>query len=126
MMIYCYLDAAEFEGVFIYYLVRNSFINQRINIKISKDDFTISDYLYQNFEMLIGKSTTCISCNQNKHPKILKYDSFILLLEGIASNNNKMMPIYHDKMTHLAYHCVTTNELMDTFYENTELSDVIC
>ena len=29
-------------------------------------------------------------------------------------------------MTHLAKNCVTMYELMDKFYENTELSDVIC
>ena len=29
-------------------------------------------------------------------------------------------------MKHLAYHCVTMNELMDKFYENTDLSDLIC
>ena len=29
-------------------------------------------------------------------------------------------------MTHLANHCVTMNELIDRFYDNTYLSDVIC
>ena len=34
--------------------------------------------------------------------------------------------ISHDKMAHLANNCVTMNEFMDNFYENNELSDVIC
>ena len=29
-------------------------------------------------------------------------------------------------MTHLVNHCVTMIELIDEFYENTEMSDVIC
>ena len=66
------------------------------------------------------------SCHQNICPKILKDESFFLSLEGIISNNKKLTPICHDKMTHLAYNCVTMNELMDKFYENTELGDVIC
>ena len=33
---------------------------------------------------------------------------------------------FNDKMTHLAYKYVTMKELMDTFYEKTDLSDVIC
>ena len=40
--------------------------------------------------------------------------------------NKELTPICHHNMTYLAYHCVTMNELMDIFYEKTELSDVIC
>ena len=47
-------------------------------------------------------------------------------MEGITSNYKKLTPICHDKLTHLAHHFVTMNELMDTFYENIDLSDVIC
>ena len=36
-----------------------------------------------------------------------------------------MGPISNDKMTHLANNCVTMDELMDKFYEKTDLSDVI-
>ena len=38
----------------------------------------------------------------------------------------KLTPISHDKMTHLVKHCVTMNELMDKFYDNTDMSYVIC
>ena len=47
-------------------------------------------------------------------------------LELITSNNKKFTPICHAKMKHLAHHCVTVNELMEFFCENTGLSDVIC
>ena len=40
--------------------------------------------------------------------------------------NKTLTPICHDKIIHLAYHCVTMNELMDIFYEKTELSDLVC
>ena len=59
-------------------------------------------------------------------PNILKDDSFILSLEVIIPDNKKLTPIFYDKMTHLAYHFVTMNELMDMFYENKELIDVVC
>ena len=37
-----------------------------------------------------------------------------------------MRPIIHKKKTNLGKSCVTTTDLMDKFYEKTELSDVIC
>ena len=37
-----------------------------------------------------------------------------------------MRTISHEKMTHLGKSCVTLTDLMDKFYETTELSDVIC
>ena len=47
-------------------------------------------------------------------------------LEGITLNNKHFTLICNDKMKHMAYHCVTVNEFMDNFYENIELSDIIC
>ena len=38
------------------------------------DDYTIYDYVYRNFGMLIGETITCITCHENKCPKVLKYD----------------------------------------------------
>ena len=38
----------------------------------------------------------------------------------------KMRPISHEKKTHLGKNCVTMTDLMNKFYEKTELSDVIC
>ena len=37
-----------------------------------------------------------------------------------------MKPISHEKKTHLGKSCVTMIDLIDKFYEKTELSDVIC
>ena len=68
----------------------------------------------------------CLTCHQNKRPKLSKDDSFIIPLGEISPKKKKLIPISHDKMTHLAKNCVTMNDLMDKFYEKTELSDVIC
>ena len=38
----------------------------------------------------------------------------------------KMRPISHEKKIHLGKSCVTMIDLMEFFYEKTELSDVIC
>ena len=46
-------------------------------------------------------------------------------LEGIIYKNRILTPISNDKMTHLAYHCVTMKELMYKFNENKYMSDVI-
>ena len=59
-------------------------------------------------------------------PKGLKHDSFIMPLGEISSKKNNLRPTSHDKMTHLDINCVTMNNLMDTFYLKTELSDIIC
>ena len=37
-----------------------------------------------------------------------------------------MRPISHEKMTNLGKSCITMTDLMEFFYEKTELSDVIC
>ena len=39
-----------------------------------KDDCNISDYVSQNFCMLIGETMTFITFHEKKHPKVLKYD----------------------------------------------------
>ena len=67
---------------------------------------------------------TCRSCHQNKLPKLIKYDYFIMLLGRIILKN-KRTPICYDKMTHLTISCVTMKELLDKFYETIELSDVL-
>ena len=68
---------------------------------------------------------TCRSCHQNKLPKVIKYDYFIMLLGRIILKN-KRTPICYDKMTHLTISCVTMKELLDKFHETIELSDVLC
>ena len=37
-----------------------------------------------------------------------------------------MRIISHEKLTNLGKSCATMKDLMDKFYETTELSDVIC
>ena len=47
------IDAAEFEGLLYNTSSKNTFKNQIINIKISEDDWTISDYVYYHFGLKI-------------------------------------------------------------------------
>ena len=65
-----------------------------------------------------------LSCQ--KKAKVLNDDSFILPFEEISQKGRIMRPICHEKMTHLGKSCVTVKDLMDIFYEKSELSDVIC
>ena len=39
-----------------------------------KDYYTISDYVYQYFGVLIGETITCFPFHQNNFPKLLKDD----------------------------------------------------
>ena len=63
-----------------------------------------------------------LSCRK----KVLNDDSFILSLEETSQKGKKMIPISHEKKTHLEKSCVTMTYLIDKFYGKTELSDVIC
>ena len=58
-----HMDAAEFEGFLYTNLSEQLFKNQKMNIKSEKYDFTISDYVSQNFGMLVEKKMTCLSCH---------------------------------------------------------------
>ena len=84
------------------------------------DDYTIYDYVYRNFGMLIGETITCITCHENKRPKVLKYDRFIFSLGEITHKKKKWRPISHEKKTHLAKSCVKMTDLMVKFYEKYE------
>ena len=48
------MDAAEFEGLLYTILSEEPFKNQINHITEENDDYTISDYVYQNFGILIG------------------------------------------------------------------------
>ena len=67
-----------------------------------------------------------LTCHDTKYPKIFKDFAFILPLEEISKKGKKMRIISHEKMTDLRKSCVTMTDLMDKFYETTELIDVIC
>ena len=45
-----------------------------------KNDYTISDFVSQNFGITIGETRTCLTCNAKKS-KVLNDDSFIFPLE---------------------------------------------
>ena len=90
------------------------------------EEYTISDYVSQNFAIKIGETCTCLTCNVTKYPKILKDFVFILPLEQISKKVKNTRKISHVKKTHLGKSCVTMTYSMDKFYETTELSDVIC
>ena len=47
------------------------------------NDYTISDYVSQNFGITIGETWKCLTCNAKKL-RVLNDDSFILTLEGIS------------------------------------------
>ena len=57
--------------------------------------------------------------------KLLKYYWFIIPLREITQNE-KLVPISHQKKTHLGKSWVAMTDMMVKFYEKTELSDVIC
>ena len=90
------------------------------------EESTISDYLSQNFSITIGETWTCLTCESNRIPKITKDFSLILSLENKFEYTKKFRRISHEKKTHLGNSCVTMKDLMNTFYETNELSDVIC
>ena len=56
-------------------------------MKDEKDDYTISDYVYQNFGIQMRETWTCITCHAKK--KLLKYDSFIIPLGKISHKEKK-------------------------------------
>ena len=68
------MDVAEFEGLLFTILSEEPFKNQRINMTEEKYGYTVSDYVSQNFGMIIGETMTCLTCHQNKRPKVLNYD----------------------------------------------------
>ena len=54
------------------------------------DDYTISDYVYQHFGMLIVETMTCLTYHQKNPPKLLKNDSFIFPLGEISHKGKKI------------------------------------
>ena len=107
-------------------LSEEPFGNNRIDMSDENEEYTITDYLSQHFSITIGETLTCLTCHATKSPKIFKDFAFILPLEEISKEGKKTRKISHEKKTHLGKSCVTMTDLMDKFYETTELSDVIC
>ena len=67
------MDAGEFEGLFYNMLSEEAFKNQIFDMIDEKDDYTISDYVSNNFGILIGETRKFLTCHAKK-PKLLKYD----------------------------------------------------
>ena len=107
-------------------LSEEPFANHRLDMTDENDDYTIYDYVSQHFGITIGKTMTCLTCRATKSPNIFNDFSFILPLEEISQRVKRMRSISHEKMTHLGKSCVKMIDLMDKFYETTELSDDIC
>ena len=120
------MDAIELEGLLYNMVSEEPFANHRLDIKYENEDYKISDYVSRNFAITIGETMTCLTCHVTKSPKIFIDFAFILPLEEISKNGEKMRTISHEKMTNLGKSCVTMTDLMEFFYETTELSDVIC
>ena len=77
------MDAGEFEGLLYNMLSEEPFKNHRFDMTDEKDDYTISDYVYQHFGILIGETWTCLTCYSKNKTKVLKDKSFIMSLEEI-------------------------------------------
>ena len=77
----CQMDASEFKGVLFTMLSEEPFSNHRLDMNEVNEEYTISDYVSQNFAITIGETWTCLTCNVTKSPKIFKDFAFILPLE---------------------------------------------
>ena len=62
-------------------LSEEPFANHRLDMTDGNEEYTISDYVSQNFVIRIGETWTCLTCITPKYPKIFKELSFILPLE---------------------------------------------
>ena len=107
----------EFEELLNNMLSEEPFKNHIFYVTDEKYDYTIPDYVSQDFGILIGETWTCLTCHSTKSPKILKYDSFIMSLGEILHKERKLRPISHDKNTHLGKCYVTTTYFMLKCYE---------
>ena len=60
------MDAGEFQGLLYNTLSEEPCKNQIFDITNENDDYTISDYISQNFGILIGETWTCPTCHAKK------------------------------------------------------------
>ena len=90
------------------------------------EEYTISDFVSQIFAITIGETWICLTCHATKSPKLFKNFTFILTLEEISKEGLNTRKICNKKNTHLGKSCVKMTDLMEFFYETTELSGVIC
>ena len=62
------MDVGEFEELLYTILSEEPFKNQIFHMKEEIDDYTISDYVYQHFGMLIRETWTCLTCHATPPP----------------------------------------------------------
>ena len=78
------MDASEFEVLLYTMLSEEPFANHRLDMTYGNEEYTISDYVSQNFAITIGERWTCLTCNTTKSPKIFKDFEIISPLEQIS------------------------------------------
>ena len=66
----CQMDASEFEGMLYTMLYEEPFANHRLAMTDGNEEYTISDYVSQNFAITIRETWTCLTCKNPKSPKI--------------------------------------------------------
>ena len=71
------MDAGESEEL-LYTILSEELFKNHIFLMTEETDYCIvSDYVSQNFGMLIGETMTYLNCCQNNLPRVLKDDSFV-------------------------------------------------
>ena len=55
------MDASKFEGLLYNMFSEEPLENHRLDMTDEKDDYTISDYVYQNFGIAIGETWTFLT-----------------------------------------------------------------
>ena len=60
------MNASEFEGLLYNMLYEEPFANHRFYTTDEKDDYTVSDYVYNYFGITIGETWTCLTCHAKK------------------------------------------------------------
>ena len=74
LRISCQMDAGGFEGLLYNMFSEEPFKNQRLDMTDEKNDYTISDYVFHHFGIILGETRICLTYHATKPPKILKYD----------------------------------------------------
>ena len=83
------MDASELEGLLYTMLSEEPFANHRIDMTNENEEYTISDYLSQNFAITIEETMAWLNFHATKSPKIFKDFTFILTLEEISKKGKK-------------------------------------
>ena len=66
------MDASEFEGMLYTMLSEEPFSNHKLDMTDGNEEYTISDYVSQNFAITIGDTWTCLTCKNQNIPKYLR------------------------------------------------------